>query len=347
MKNKILVGFVLIQIFSISSVWADDHLEFYGAIKVSLDSTNDGGDTDLSVSNNSTRVGIKGKQNLDNNLKVVYQLELGIDVTERTKIDSGRNSFIGLESSFGKVLLGQHDTPLKDLRAHGAELFNDTLAGSRSMISAISDGSGAKIDNRVKNAIMYYSPKKAGVQVFLLYSADNSKNPDSPDNNDNDLYGASVTVQMGPVYVGFGLENKSNPGAVDIEAYRLTGSYKFSSFQFGAILETVDNSNNDTLSRDAFALNGRYNISPKTWVGLQWLIAGDYDGSSNTGGQNYSLGIEHRMAKTTTVFAVLSTTNNDSDASFGLAQGGIQDAVTAATPGDSVSGVSFGIVHKF
>jgi len=329
-----------------SMVWANDEFKFYGAIKTSLNSTNDGLDTNLSVSNNSTRVGVKGSKSLEDNLKVIYQIELGVDVTERSKIDSGRNSFIGIAGNFGKVMLGQHDTPLKDLRAHGAEIFNDTIAGSRSMISAVADKSGAKIDNRVKNAIMYYSPKKSGIQAFFLYSADNDAS-NSPDNNDNDLYGASVTLVKGPLYVGLGLENKSNPGAVDTESVRLVGSFKFGRYQFGGIFETVDNGNNDSLSRDAYALNGRYNLTPKTWIGAQIAMVGDFDGMSDTGGANLGLGIQTRLAKTTNVYAVLSATNNDRGARFGLAQGGIQDAVVAAADGESVRGISVGIVHKF
>ena len=346
---KIISSITLLMFILLYSIAGSANPEYkvYGAIKASIDSTSDGADTDLSVSNNSTRVGLKGQMDTNSKLAVVYQIELGVDVTERSKIDSGRNSYIGVKGDFGKFLIGQHDTPLKDVRIGGTELFNDTLAGSRSIISAVADAGGAKIDNRVKNAIMYYSPKMAGTQVFLLYSADNSKTPASPDDNDADLSGASVTYKAGGFYIGVGLENKSNPGSVDTEAVRLATSYKFNQFQVGGVIESADNGDNDSLTRDAIALNTRYFIDKTTWAGIQIAKADSFDGSSNTGATNISVGVEHKLAKPTTVFLVISSTNNDAGASFGLSQGGVQDAVTAANPGDQVRGLSVGMVHKF
>ena len=347
MKRNFVVALLLLAVLPVTAAWAEDEFKFYGALKASVNATDDGAKNSLSVSNNDSRVGIKGNKDLDNSLSVVYQVELGVDLSEREGVNSGRNSFIGLKGNFGKGLIGQHDTPLKDVRGHGAELFDDTIAGARSMISAVADEGGDKLDTLVKNAIFYYTPKMSGTQVFLLYSTDNSKDPAKPDDNDFDLFGASVTYLKGPLYLALGVESESNPGADDTDAVRLGGSYNFGVFRIGGIIESADNGNNNSLTRDAFVLNGRYDISKKTWVGIQVGMVEDYDGSSDTGGSNISLGIEHKLAKPTTIYAVLSATSNDIGASFGLAQGGIQDTVTAATPGDSVSGVSVGIVHKF
>lgn len=338
----LLSGFL----FCSAASQAADELTFYGAIKTSIDSVNDGAETELSVSNNSTRVGIKGSKNLKENLDVVYQIELGVDTTERSKIDSGRNSYVGLQGQFGKLLVGQHDTPFKDIRDHGAELFNDTLAGSRSMISAVANDGGAKLDNRVKNAILYYSPKMAGTQVFLLYSADTS-GAASPDDNNNDLSSASVAYKQGGLYLGLAFEKKSNPGSVDTESARLAASFKSGNIQFGGIIETSDNGDNDALTRDAAAINARYNVSNATWLGIQYAVAEEFDGSTDSGGSNVSLGIQHKLAKPTTVYAVLSMTQNDDNAAFGLSQGGIQDSVVASAAGEDVRGASVGIVHKF
>lgn len=346
--NKLATLLIFIVFLVPSSItFAEDGYKFYGAIKASVNSTNDGSETELSVSNNSTRVGLKGNQQVKDNLDVIYQIELGVDNTERAKIDSGRNTYIGLKGNFGRVMVGQHDTPYKDIRDHGAELFNDTIAGSRSIISAVADAGGAKIDNRVKNAIMYYSPTLSGSQLFVLYSTDNQKTPDTPDNNENDLISASAIYKEGPIYLGLGLEKKSNPGSDDTESIRLVARYKFAQFQVGGIIESADNGNNNSLTRDAAAVNARYNLDSKTWIGIQIAMAEDYDGSSNTGGTNISLGIEHKLAKPTSVYAVLSMTQNDDNAAFGLSQGGIQDTVVAAINGEDVRGASVGIVHKF
>ncbi|MGD8560196.1 MAG: porin [Gammaproteobacteria bacterium] len=337
---------VTIAVTLSTTALAADEFDFYGAFKVSLNTSDDGDESNLSVSNNSSRVGIKGGKSLKDNMNLVYQLEMEFDTTERERFNSGRNSFIGVEGDYGQILAGQHDTPLKDIRAHGADIFGDTIADIRSTISAVADDSGTRLDIRARNAIMYKSPKENKTKLFFLYSADRDAN-DTPDDNSKDLVGISVMHVQGPVYVGLAYENQSVPGAEDIDAIRFAGSYKFGDYQIGAIVESADAGDNNSLTREAYAFNGRYNLTEKTWTGVQLGMVADYDGSSDTGATNISAGISHDLADATSVYAVISQTMNDDNASFGLSQGGIQDTVTAAFPGDDVSGISVGLVHKF
>jgi len=343
---------IVVSLLAFNTAYAEGSYTLYGAIKASVNATDDGNESANSISDNSTRFGLKGDKDIDENLNAFYQIELGVDVTERTEFNGGgRNSFIGLQCDFGKVMIGQHDTPYKDIRDFGAELFNDTIGGARSIISAVADDNGAKLDNRAKNAIMYKSPEFDGISLFLLYSTD-MKTPsgtakDGADDNDNDLYSLSATYKLGATYIAIAYEEKSNAGADDTESWRVAASYKFSEFQVGGIVESADNGNGNVLTRDAYSVNGRYNINAKTWAGVQLAMADDYDKSSNTSATNVSVGIMHKLAKPTTVYAVIAATANDNNASFGLAQGGIQDTVVAAAPGDDVTGLSVGVVHKF
>ena len=361
MERNLCYGLlILILLFSINSTaFADDGPTFYGAFKVSLNSTNDGDESAISVSNNDSRIGWKGSKKVKEDLDVIYQLEMGFDTTEREKFNSGRNSFLGVKGAIGKVMLGQHDTPLKDTRDHGAELFDDTIAGVRSIISAIGsngDGDpsngdediGAKLDDRAKNAVMYFSPKFNNTQLFVLHSSDMDPGDEVVDDNDNDLTSASIMHLSGPLYIGIGYQKKSKPSPNDdITATRVAFSYKFGAYQVGGIAESADAGDNNPLTRDAYALNIRYNMDANTWVGFQIAKAEEYDGSSDTGATNMGAGIVHMMDKSTKVYVVASNTNNQDNASFGLAQGGNQDRVKAYEPGDRVSGVSAGMEYKF
>jgi predicted porin len=321
---------------------------FYGAFKLSLNSIDDGKDSNLTVSNNDSRVGIKGSHQLPQGFDLIYQLEMEFDSTERNRFNGGRNSFVGFKGSYGKFMLGQHDTPLKDVRDHGAELFDDTIAGSRSIISAVSGSTGAKLDDRAKNAIMYYSPKVSDTELFVLYSTDTDPGDEVVDNNDNDLSSVSVMHQSGPLYIGAGYQKKSQPTATDdITATRIGFSYKFGQFSVGGILESADAGNNNVLTRDAMAVNVRYTINKDTWTGVQVGQADDYDGSTDTGATNISVGVVRSLDKNTSVYVVASSTDNDANGQFGLAQGGNQDKVIAAAPGDTVTGISTGVTYKF
>lgn len=342
---KVFTAFSVLLITCPGSSIASDEYKFYGAFKVSINATDDGDQSNLSASNNSSRIGIKGGKNLQQDLDLIYQLEMEFDTTEREKFNSGRNSFIGVKTAYGKIMVGQHDTPLKDVRDKGADIFGDTIADVRSIISAIANDDGTHLDDRARNAIIYYSPKVNNTRLFALYSADTSASG-STDDNDNDLSSVSIVHHNGPLYLGIAYQNKALAGD-DLTVTRVAASYKFGDYQIGGVAEASDAGSNNSLTRDAAALNLRYNLNPKTWTGIQLGQAKDYDGSSNTGATNVSLGIYHSLADKTKVYVVASATNNDDNASFGLSQGGIQDKTVAFAPGDNVAGVSTGIVHKF
>lgn len=351
MESKSVSGFLkLFSVISLSvlsfcsTAFAAEMPTFYGAFKLSLNSIDDGNDSNLTVSNNDSRLGIKGDHQLPDELKLIYQFEMEIDSTERNGFSSGRNSFVGIDSSFGKIMLGQHDTPLKKIRSHGAELFDDTIAGSRSIISAISGETGAKLDDRAKNAVMYFSPKVNDTQLFVQYSTDTNPGDEVVDNNDNDLTSVNVIHSSGPLYVGIGYQDKSEG---DIEATRLGASYKFGQYQVGGIYESADAGDGNPLTRDAFVVNFRYNVSDSTWAGIQYGQADNYDNSTDTGASNISVGVVHSIDKNTEFYVVASSTSNDDNARYGLAQGGNQDKVIAATPGDTVTGLSTGVSYKF
>lgn len=339
----ILLAFVFLM-FPLSS-FASDEYKFYGAFKVSINATEDGDESNVSASNNSSRLGIKGGKKLEEDLDLVYQLEMEFDTTERGNFNSGRNSFIGVEGSFGKFAVGQHDTPLKKVRGSGAVIFGDTIADARSILSAVADDDGAKLDDRVRNAIFYYTPKFNDTQVFALHSADTTSGG-STDNNRNHLSSVSLVHKAGPLYVGLAYQNKAMPGD-NLTVSRIAFSYKTGAIRFGGVAESADAGENNSLTRDAFAFNLRYDVNEKTWAGIQVAQADDYDGVDDSGATNVSLGVYRSMGKKTKVYIVASATDNDDNASFGLSQGGIQDKTTAFAAGDKVTGVSTGIEHKF
>ena len=90
--------------------------ELYGKIHMSIDSMdNDVADDPLTVANesqdgifvssNSSRLGIKGSEDLGNGLSVVYKYEMQTDYSS-VKLDGSRNAYAGLKGGFGQVELG-------------------------------------------------------------------------------------------------------------------------------------------------------------------------------------------------------------------------------------------------
>jgi len=107
----------------------------------------------------SSRLGVKGSEDLGGGLKAVYQIEFGINLDTNNNVASNsdtismRNTFVGLAGGWGTFLMGRHDTPLKISTAK-LDLFADTLADYNTTIGFN--------DIRADAAVAYISPSFAG-----------------------------------------------------------------------------------------------------------------------------------------------------------------------------------------
>lgn len=171
MKTKLISLAVAAALVAPAAVMAEATL--YGKINMSIDYFDvdngfegwavNGGSLNPSVGR-SNRLGVKGSEDLGNGLKAIYQIEFNIQMAEESRNGSPvsganditmRNSYVGLASNFGTLLVGRHDTPLK-LSTARLDLFFDTVPDYNATIGFS--------DLRVDNAIAYISPNFAGFQ---------------------------------------------------------------------------------------------------------------------------------------------------------------------------------------
>lgn len=158
--NKNLLAIAVGAVFVVPSVAFAD-AKVYGKFNVGLESQKDEigldkGYTDntwvFKDNNNSSRLGFKGDQDLGlGDLKVIYQLEYGIDPdgSEGSPF-SERNIFVGLQGGFGTVQFGKYDTPVKKA-GEKVDQFNDESLG---------DFAGLMVgETRQNNMIQYSTPK--------------------------------------------------------------------------------------------------------------------------------------------------------------------------------------------
>jgi predicted porin len=159
----------------------------------------------------ANRIGVKGSEDLGNGLKAVYQVEFGVQLADESQnnVASGgdavsmRNSYVGLASGFGTVLVGRHDTPMK-ISTGPLDLFSDTLADFNGTV-----GFG---DVRADNVIAYISPNWGGFQL------------------------AAAAVAGGGDTIGQGSNINSESIA---EAYSIAGIYKNGPFYASMAYESI------------------------------------------------------------------------------------------------------------
>jgi predicted porin len=329
-------------------------LEIYGKAHVSVDASDNDKNapddqSDTSISSNSTRLGFKGKHEINDNLAIVYKIEQEIKFDEGSGSFATRNAYVGLKGAFGSLLVGQHDTPFKDV-AGKWDMFGDTVADRRAILGAGANN-GNKMNQRGKNSLLYISNFGGPVELRGMYSTDAVDDEDyqgAIDNNDDDMFSASVTYKTKTLRLSAGYEDWENlDGSYgEVDGWRVAGTYDFGKVKTGLIYESLDSDDSPQFDRDVWGINGAFKIAKGVSLKAQYLVADDYEGVSDSGANMASIGIFNKLDKQTTIYAAYTRTDNDSNAKFQGVDGGHGDEVKTDL-GKTPTALSAGLVFKF
>ena len=146
---------------------------------------------------NVSRLGFKGAEDLGGGLKAVYQLEMGLGI-DTGNTDSPlfkRQANVGLEGSYGRVVLGRSFTSVYDFMLPYdpmgyAPFYSWVPTGNASGVSKYGMTTG--FDNLIK-----YSGKFGGLSLGLSYGAGEQ----SATTGDSAKGAVAVNYAMGPVSV--------------------------------------------------------------------------------------------------------------------------------------------------
>jgi len=351
-KNLIAVTTATCILLPTASVNAakilDEKLEIYGKVHLSIDSsdtdglvTNDG----FGVSSNSSRIGFKGELPAGS-MKFIYQVESEIRFDEGSSGSSlaGRNTFAGLKGGFGKIIVGQYDTPFKTVASKWG-IFGDSVGERRSILGA-SYLKGNQLNERAKNSVMY-TYKTDALTFDAMYAVDPETSSGSQDNNDKNVTSLSLRYKSGPLWIGLASESwEGHSSMADGDALRLGAKYKLGIVQVGAFYESIDSDTVAQWKRDATGLNAKFNVNKSTDIRVQYLMVDDADGTIDTGATKASLGLFHKLDKKAQVYIAYGSTNNDANAKFQAVDGGHGDEVKTVTGGNP-SAISLGLIYKF
>lgn len=314
----------------------------YGHMHMSLDRLdNDSGNEDGRMSNNASRIGFKGDEDLGGGLKAIYQIESGVlAVDEGTNGFGGtlRNSFVGFAGSWGAVKLGRHDTPYKDL-GRKLDNFNEKIGDTRNIIG------DATYDKRVSNMIRYESPNFGGLNVVVQNTSNDGAEATVTTNKDTSL---GLNWTSGPLFLGAAWNEVGNATSNDTTGMRLAGSYTFNGIMLGLLWETLSDiggtsgHDRDTLGFFASMKMGNHMFN------LSYFDADKYDDVANSAGKLWSIGVDHSFSKTAKIYFAYASVDNDSAATFNLASSyaGHGEAL-GVTAGKSPSAYSVGTIIKF
>ena len=315
----------------------------YGKIHMSIDSLDNGAsgtvatgaadNSGIYVASNSSRLGIKGSADLDGGLKAIYKYEMSTDYSSES-LRGNRNAYLGLKGGFGTVLAGRHDTPYKTVGRKN-DMFGDTIADARNLTN---DGSQ---DMRAPD-VLVYANKFGAVDFALAYV---------PDDGTKDAGATSFSLgfKQGPLKLAAAMQNvnKGAPAAKDSSAMRITAGYKMGATTINANYETeTDTGGVDGNDSTGMGLGASFKSGMNTFKATYATRENDL-GTDDTGTM-MALGVDHKMGKKTSVYAVYASMGNDDGANFRLGGSGHSsgDRPAAAT-GEDFTGISVGMIHKF
>ncbi|MFA6014857.1 MAG: porin [Gallionellaceae bacterium] len=246
--QKKIIALAIASAISAPAFADNANVTIYGKAFLTLDqvTTNKTGEFDHKrVNTNASRFGVKGSEDLGDGLKAVYQYEVEMDADGNAGNGLGktRNSGVGIESEFGKVMLGIWDSPFKT--AHNKiELFDNTTNWSSTKTIGIS--AGKDYNTRQKNMIQYWSPKFVGVQIAAMYSPDEA--PTATTNKS--VMSFSGTFDQDDIYASVAYESRSDyvtAGKTD-SALRAVGKYTLGDFWVGGMFENITTNSSATKS---------------------------------------------------------------------------------------------------
>ncbi len=361
--KKLIVAAVAAAVIAPASVMAAGPT-LYGKIHMSVDLKDNNGSSTLGteynewgLGSNSSRIGVKGSEDLGNGMKVGYLIEWGVDMSDNGGL-SNRNRAVTLSGDWGTGLAGRWDTPFKSV-GRKLDLFGDQIGDTRNLSKF------ATTDNRANNVVAYVTPNMNGFSATVAYVFDAGTclvggAECSGDNSDANAWSFNAIYDNGPILVALAYSdyNDSGLGALNTDnanAWRLGGAYSFGDFKVLASYTDFDSQNFQSDNDPSmWTLGGSYKMGSNT-IKLQYSDLDDsgLDNCGLTGVDNckdgasmWSLGLDHAMSKRTSVYAAYASTDNDSD-SARKSWGGGHDGSGVAATGENANTFSVGIIHKF
>lgn len=308
------------------------NVAMYGQINVSADRISSGGSPSINsnrLTNNSSRLGVRGSEDLGDGLAGIFQAEGGVDATNGGTTSSygfNRNTFLGLKSAdFGTALAGNYDSAYKT-STRGLDLFADIIAADNEGLDTVAL-MGSSHDVRRNNSLNYMSPSMGGFGVNAsLAQAQLGTGSSVSLAGTYDMDGLMATL-------AYDKTKAQTVGALEGKAIKLGGSYAIDAFKLNAVVEKATSTlaTVDTKGTNVY-LGGQYSLSAADAIKLAYTKRGNtaVSPAADNNAKQVTLGYDHAMGanKRTTVY-------------------GLYNKVTQAGVAADPSTVSVGLKHAF
>lgn len=357
---------------------ATSAITIYGRMNLAV--VHYGGRESINRENNlSSRLGIKGVEDLGGGYSAQFIIETGLSGDTGDSTLGSRETSIGLAGPFGKLRLGYMLNPIDDLHhiagpGYATNITNDNLSGFwangySNMFTGGSVGSTActqvagpngngnsfAFDNRIGNALRYDSPAFSGFKFATQYALGEVGTCHAWASSNklqytDDKLNAALAYQLHHNVRGTGLQDHI---WMLVVGYQLTPTHYVAGY---AQTLSYANPGSQDLKQNGFGLNWRTNLDKTNLLELAWYRAGAGRGmqtpvfsgiftGSDTASDLYVLGARHAFSKRTELWMQLAQLRNGKRAGYDL--GGAGRAGAAGTTAARPHALALGIKHDF
>lgn len=349
--QKKIIALAVAAAFSAPAFADTSNVNVYGKAYLDIESVkNDkivalSKDSAMRVSTNSSRLGFKGSEDLGGGLSGIYQFEVGMDANGGATtggLASTRNSGVGLEGGFGKVIIGKWDTPFK-VAHNKVELFDNASVFSAGNLIGRANGT-VSFNTRQDRMVQYWTPKFGSIQGAISYAPDQA--PTTTTNKDR--LSLSGTFDQDAIYAAVAYESRADAttvGQTD-SAMRLVGRYALGDAWLGATLESikVNTSATASYSQKNVELVGQYKMDSNK-IALSYAKAGN-TATTATGAKQVTLRYGHDFTKRTEAFVAYTSLKNDTAGNYGFNTENLFGAANQQL-GSTQTALGAGIIHSF
>lgn len=327
----------------------------YGSARVSVDYVDEGGnslddlfDSDgfLDVTDNSSRLGVLGSEELGGGLSAIYQYEFGVDITEGGNLTSNRPKFVGLKGGFGQISVGTQETPyyhivgIADTFNSGRTFGPGAWLGGAFALDAVGELSNVRGPGdlvRSVDSLYYATPDVAGFGAEAMLVMDGVATNSDPFSKSVDIWNVALKYSNGPFFAGLSYikingdsnidlgKNDFGQNVVanfDLDQWALGLGYNSGPFGVAFIYERGDVNANGlgrklkfdglSVSSDepqSWYLTGSYSFGNNTLRAAYGQLDGGIDGFDKV--ENYLVGYQYNFSKRTSVWLEYIGRNGD------------------------------------
>lgn len=287
------------------------------------------------------RFGLKGSEDLGNGLKAVFTLEQGFNIDDGTAASARqfhRQSWVGLQGSFGTVGLGRQYAPGYFA---GYDAAMSAIISPQSIFSAgagltITPNSPARWDNSIA-----YTGAFNGLTARAIYSANAVESSD--DTQGDDKWGVGFDYANGPVKAGLVYQYLKQAANDDQKEWYVGAEYNFGVLSVAGSYQTGSDVGPGDVDKRLWNLGVIVPVSAAGKVHATYgrLTERDLDDAD---AKSWTLAYTHALSKRTTGYAAYNRVTNDDAVQYSAAS---TATAPAGVTGEDSGLFTVGMRHVF